>query len=126
MNGLNELAVADCPARLPEMETSSLPIPDRIKLPDEVLCRIIEIETRIMATVTIGNNRSKIILSKVVRLIVQLGCRISCRLDTLADFRLSEYPTNELRGSGQPSIVGIGPDRLSAWCKSRHRTRWRE
>jgi hypothetical protein len=65
MNGFNGLDVTDCPAFSTETETSSLTIPDRIKLPDEIPCRIIEIETTIMVTITIRDNRIKTILSQV-------------------------------------------------------------
>jgi hypothetical protein len=61
--GFNRSGVADCSALSSVIEKSSLAIPDRIKLPDELLCRIIEIATTIMATVTIRDNRIKTILS---------------------------------------------------------------
>lgn len=47
------------------MAESSFAIPDRIKLPDGLLCRIIEIATMIMATVMIGDNRITTILLQV-------------------------------------------------------------
>jgi hypothetical protein len=43
------------------------------------------------------DNRNKTILYKVVRVTVQIGCRIDCRLMTLADINLFEYATNEIR-----------------------------
>jgi hypothetical protein len=73
-NGLNGLSVADCSALSPEMENSSLAFLDRVKPPDEILCRIIEMATTIMVTATITDSRSKIISSKIVRLAVQVGC----------------------------------------------------
>jgi hypothetical protein len=68
------------------MQNSSLAFPDRVKLPDEILCRIIEIATTIMVTATIKDKRIKTILSKVVRPSVQIGCRIDCRLTRLPTF----------------------------------------
>src|ERR1700677_2640124 len=75
-NGFNGLGVADSRALSPEMETSSLAIPDRIKLLDGVRFRLIEIAATIPATVM--DDRIKSILSTVVRLTAQVGCRIDC------------------------------------------------
>jgi hypothetical protein len=68
-------------------------------------CRIIEIATTIMVTVTIRDSRIKTILSKVVRLIVQVGCKIDCCLDTLAGIRPFGYTTIEIRRSGRLFVV---------------------
>jgi hypothetical protein len=83
-NGFIGPGVADCSALSPAMEKSSLAIPDRIKLPNEIRCRIIEIATTTPATAT--DNRNKTILHKFVRLSVQIGCRIDCRLTRLPIF----------------------------------------
>jgi hypothetical protein len=62
-NGFSGLGLTDCPALSPFTENSSLPVPVRIKLPAELLCRIFEIATTIMATITIRDKRIKTILS---------------------------------------------------------------
>jgi hypothetical protein len=62
-NCFTGLVIRDCSPLSPVMEKSSLAIPDRIKLPNEILCRIIEIAKRIAAT--IRDNRIKNILYKV-------------------------------------------------------------
>ena len=64
-NALSGRAVADSPALATVIEVSSLAIVVRIKLPDEIPCRINEIETTIMVTVTITDNRISTILSQV-------------------------------------------------------------
>jgi hypothetical protein len=81
------------------MEKSPLAIPDRIKPPNPMRFRVLAITTTIAATIT--DNRNKTILYKLVRLAVQIGCRINCHLDTLADIDLFGYATNEITGKGQ-------------------------
>jgi hypothetical protein len=63
-NGFDGLSVADCSALSPEKQNSSLAFPDRVKLPDEILCRIMEMATTIMVTATIRDKRIKSILSQ--------------------------------------------------------------
>jgi hypothetical protein len=67
------------------MEESPLQIPDRVKLPDEILCRIIEIATTIMVTVTIRDNGIKTILSQVCTAYRAAWMQDRLSSDTLAD-----------------------------------------
>jgi hypothetical protein len=101
-NGFNRLGVADCPALSPEMQNSSLAFPDRIKLPNEIRFRIIEIATTIAATIT--DNRKKPYCTS--------WCGVRCSLDagttvvyTLARIHVFGYATNELGWSGRPSAI---------------------
>jgi hypothetical protein len=81
------------------MEKSSLAIPERVKPRDAMRFRILGLAKRIV--VTIADNRKKIILSKFVRLTVQIGCMIVCRLTPIADIHLFAYATNETARSGR-------------------------
>jgi hypothetical protein len=99
-NGFDGLGVADCSALSPLMEKASLAIPDRIKLPNEIRCRIIEIATTIAAM--IRDNRIKTILYKFVRLTVQVGCRIDCRLT-----RLPIFVSLDMRRTGSDDQDGL-------------------
>ena len=57
------------------MEKSSLAIPERVHAPGAMRLLILGFATTIAATTT--DNRIKTILSTVVRLTVQVGCRIA-------------------------------------------------
>jgi hypothetical protein len=92
-------ATVDCSLRSLATEKCPLTISERVKLPKESRFRTLGIATTIAATIT--DNRNKIILYKLVRLAVQIGCRINCHLDTLADLDLFGYATNEITGKGQ-------------------------
>ena len=92
-------ATIDCSLRSLGTEKSPLTILEPVKLPNESRFRTLGIATTIAATIT--DNRNKTILYKLVRLAVQIGCRIDCHLDTLADIDLFGYATNEITGKGQ-------------------------
>jgi len=74
----------DCSARSLAMKKSSLATTEPVMVPNQIRCRTLGIATTIAAT--IRDNRNKNIVYKVVRLTVQIGCRIVCRLTRLPIF----------------------------------------
>jgi hypothetical protein len=82
-NGFDGLSVADCSLRSLAAGNFPLTISERMELPNESRPRIIELAITIAATIT----ENKItILYKLVRLTVQIGCRIDFRLTGLPIF----------------------------------------